>query len=61
MIMPGVFEFGPESGSGFGLLEIGTAIGFVGIFTFAVLSSLSKKALVPKNHPFLAESLNHHL
>ncbi len=66
MIMPGVFEFGPnvhgeEHGSGFGLIEIGTALGFVGLFTFAVLSNLSRKPLVAKNHPLLQESLNHHL
>jgi len=61
MIMPGVFEFGTKSGSGFGILEIGTALGFVGLFTFTVLTSLSKKPLVAKNHPFLQESLNHHL
>lgn len=61
MIMPGIFEMGPESGSGFGLLEIGIALGFLGLFTFTVLSSLSKKPLVAKNHPFLQESLNHHL
>ncbi|WP_113654484.1 quinol:cytochrome C oxidoreductase [Pedobacter namyangjuensis] len=61
MIMPGIFEFGTKSGSGFGIIEIGTALGFVGLFTFAVLSALSKKPLVAKNHPFLQESLNHHL
>jgi len=61
MIMPGVFEFGPKSGSGFGIIEIGTALGFVGLFTFTVLTALSKKPLIAKNHPFLQESLNHHL
>lgn len=61
MIMPGVFEFGPKSGSGFGAIEIGTALGFVGLFTFTVLNALSKKPLIAKNHPFLQESLNHHL
>lgn len=61
MIMPGIFEFGPKSGSGFGILEIGTALGFIGLFTFTVLSALSKKPLIAKNHPFLQESLNHHL
>lgn len=66
MIMPGVFEFGTKvvdgkAGSGFGIIEIGTAVGFVGLFTFAVLNALSKKPLVAKNHPFLQESLNHHL
>lgn len=61
MIMPGIFEFGTKSGSGFGIVEIGTALGFVGLFTFTVLSALSKKPLIAKNHPFLQESLNHHL
>lgn len=61
MIMPGIFEFGTESGSGFGFLEIGIAVGFVGLFTFMVLNALSKRNLVAKNHPFLQESLNHHL
>lgn len=66
MIMPGIFEFGTKvidgkPGSGFGIIEIGTALGFIGLFTFSVLSSLSKKPLIAKNHPFLQESLNHHL
>lgn len=61
MIMPGLFEFGAKSGSGFGILEIGIALGFIGLFTFTMLSALSKKALAPKNHPFLQESLHHHL
>ena len=61
MIMPGLFEFGPKSGSGFGILEIGIALGFVSLFTYTMLSALSKKALIPKNHPFLQESLHHHL
>ncbi|RZL47680.1 MAG: quinol:cytochrome C oxidoreductase [Pedobacter sp.] len=61
MIMPGIFEFGTKDGAGFGIIEIGTALGFVGLFTFTVLSSLSKKPLIAKNHPFLQESLNHHL
>jgi hypothetical protein len=57
MIMPGAVE----SHNGFGVVEIGTALGFVGLFTFTVLTSLSKQSLVAKNHPFLQESLNHHL
>lgn len=61
MIMPGVFELGPKSGSGFGVLEIGIALGFVGLFTYTVMSALSKKPLIAKNHPFLQESLHHHL
>lgn len=61
MIMPGIFEFGTKSGSGFGIFEIGIALGFVGLFVYTVFSSLSKKPLVAKNHPFLQESLHHHL
>jgi hypothetical protein len=57
MIMPGAVE----SHNGFGFVEIGTAVGFVGLFTFTVLTSLSKQPLIAKNHPFLQESLNHHL
>jgi len=57
MVMPGTVD----SHRGFGFIEIGTAIGFVGIFTFLVLSKLSKHALAPKNHPFLDESLHHQI
>ena len=57
MIMPGTVD----EHNGFGIIEIGTALGFVGLFTFTVLSALSKKPLIAKNHPFLQESLNHHL
>lgn len=58
MIMPGTV--GAE-GRGFGVEEIGTALGFVGLFTFLMLNALSKVSLIPKKHPFLEESLNHHI
>jgi hypothetical protein len=57
MIMPGTVE----EHNGFSIIEVGTAIGFVGLFTFIVLNALSKKPLIAKNHPLLQESLNHHL
>lgn len=57
MIMPGTVE----SHRGFGIIEIGIAIGFVGLFTFLTLNQLSKKSLVAKNHPFLEESINHQI
>ena len=57
MIMPGTVE----SHRGFGIVEIGTALGFVGLFTFLVLSKLSKHGLAPQNHPFMEESLNHQI
>ncbi|RYE05135.1 MAG: quinol:cytochrome C oxidoreductase [Rickettsiaceae bacterium] len=58
MIMPGTV--GPE-GRGFGFEEIGIALGFVGLFVFLMLTALSKTPLIPKKHPFLEESLNHHI
>jgi len=57
MVMPGTVE----TDRGFGILEIGTAIGFTGLFTFLVMNKLSKHALAPKNHPFLEESLHHQI
>lgn len=57
MVMPGTVE----AERGFGFIEIGTAIGFVGLFTFLVMNKLSKHALAPKNHPFMEESLHHQI
>jgi hypothetical protein len=43
-------------------IEPGVFIGFAGLFTFMVLTALSKfKSLIPKKHPFLEESLHHHI
>lgn len=59
MIMP---ETVGAKGRGFSFEEVGTFIGFAGLFTFLLLTALSKvKSLVPKNHPFLEESLHHQL
>jgi hypothetical protein len=44
-----------------GLLEIGTFIGFLGLFFYVALVVLSKSALVPKNDPYLEESMHHHV
>lgn len=44
-----------------GLLEIGTFVGFLGLFLFVILNSLSKASLIPKNDPYLGESLHHHV
>ncbi|NGF57669.1 quinol:cytochrome C oxidoreductase [Parapedobacter sp. SGR-10] len=57
MIMPGTVE----THRGFGLIEIGTAAGFFGLFAFLVLNKLSKHPLAAKNHPFLDESLHHQI
>lgn len=40
--------------------EAGLAVGFVGLIIFLVSNQLSKAALVPKNHPYLKESIVHH-
>jgi len=59
MVMPGTVG---AQGRGLGYQEIGIAIGFVGLFTYFMLNALSKfKSLAPKNHPFLEESLHHHI
>jgi len=43
-------------------IEAGTFIGFAGLFTFVALTALSRfKSLIPKKHPFLEESLHHHI
>jgi hypothetical protein len=45
-----------------GFIEVCTFAGFAGIFIFCVGKALSSfSSLAPKNHPFLAESLNHHV
>jgi hypothetical protein len=44
-----------------GLVEIGTFIGYIGLFTYVVLSSLSRVPLVQKNHPLILESKHHHI
>ena len=42
-----------------GFVEIGTFVGFLGLFLFVVLTSLSKAPLLVKNHPFRDETLHH--
>lgn len=44
----------------FGLLEIGTFVGYLGLFALVTATALSKANLVPKNHPYLEESIQHH-
>lgn len=44
----------------FGLLEIGTFLGYTGLFALIVSTYLAKANLVPKNHPYLQESIHHH-
>ncbi len=57
LVMPGTV-----SGNwNIGLLEIGMFLLFLGFFTYWILRSLSKAPLLAKNHPFLEESLHHHI
>jgi hypothetical protein len=45
----------------FGLLEIGTFAGYAGFFTYVVVRSLAAAPLVPRNHPYLGECMDHHI
>ncbi|MFN8415275.1 MAG: quinol:cytochrome C oxidoreductase [Cytophagaceae bacterium] len=42
-------------------MELGMGLIFVGIFSYMVLTALSKLALIPKNHPMIQESVHHHV
>jgi hypothetical protein len=44
-----------------GLADIGLMLGFLALFFATTLHYLSKAPLVPKNDPFLNESLHHHV
>lgn len=54
-IMPGT---GGEPG--IGMVDIGIFAGFAGLFILIVNRALGKIPLIPTNHPFLNESMNHH-
>ena len=63
----GVAEAGHHAASTFeigfslpGFLEIGTMIGFLCAFLYFFYATLGKSKLVPKNDPYLSESLHHH-
>ena len=43
-----------------GFTEFGVMIGFLGLFLFVVLSSLSKAKTLPPNDPYYEETLHHH-
>jgi len=42
-------------------MDIGMFLGFLGLFVFVVLRTLTKAPLVPVNHPYLEESVHHHI
>jgi hypothetical protein len=43
----------------FGLIEAGLFLGYAGLFALVVATALSKAKIIPPNHPYLEESLNH--
>jgi hypothetical protein len=44
----------------FMLVDLGIALGFVGLIMFVTIRSLVKHPMIAKNHPFLKESIIHH-
>ena len=44
----------------FGFIELGTFLFYCGLFTLVTGYLLSRAPLIPKNHPYLQESLEHH-
>ena len=44
-----------------GFLEIGSFAGFAGLFLLIFMYILSKASLLPRNHPYMEESMRHHL
>lgn len=63
MTIPGSMALHMENGQPLighiGWYEIGTTIGFLGLFIYVVQHHLSKAPLVIKNHPMMEESLHH--
>ena len=55
MVMPGTMK----GEAGFGLIEIGCMLAFLGTFLLMLGKALSKANLTPINHPFLDESIHH--
>ncbi len=63
MVIPGSMALHSHEGHPLigtvGWMEIGTTIGFLGLFMYMVQHHLSKAPLVIKNHPMMEESLHH--
>ncbi len=57
MMMPGTMR----GDAGIGFIEIGTTLIFLGVFLLVFTKGLTKASLVPVNHPFLEESVHHHV
>jgi len=57
LIMPGTVHEAWQ----LGLMEFGMLFLFAGVFIYKVLSQLTKAPLTPVNHPYLEESIHHHI
>ncbi|MBB6612190.1 quinol:cytochrome C oxidoreductase [Pontibacter sp. Tf4] len=57
MMMPGTMR----GDAGIGFIEIGSTLVFLGVFLLTFTKGLAKASLVPVNHPFLEESVHHHV
>jgi hypothetical protein len=62
MIMPGSLKGDENGGNSIGLFifDMGVAAGFVGLIMLIAGAKLAKASLLPKNHPFIKESIVHH-
>ena len=56
LVMPGI-----TTTPHFGIIETGVIICFAGLFMYAIGRALAKAPIIPKNHPYLEESLYHHV
>jgi hypothetical protein len=55
--MPGI----AKDQGGIGIIEWGTTLTFASLFIYFVANQLSKANLIPKNHPFIEESVHHEI
>ena len=62
MVFPGPMKDPETSVSSVPMMfaDLGIGLGFVGLIMFFVARNLAKAPLIPRNHPFLKESLIHH-
>lgn len=56
LIMPGTIHHWH-----FGFMDLGMALGFLGLFLFVVFRAMTKAPIQVKNHPFVSESIQHHI
>ena len=54
-----IFPSSIKEVSHIGVFDFGITVGYIGIFLWVVLQSLTKANLLPKNHPYLNESFNY--